>query len=140
MKYLFYYWPKSVIIFEIFSEKLISRISFNCEFYGFSHFLSIYISSFRFHHIMEEVKTEQSEITTEEVAETDKKAETVAETAVETEAEETSVTTATNKEVDPNMSNYIRLRGLPFSAKEDDVRAFLKGKNLFKIGFGSKIS
>lgn len=24
-------------------------------------------------------------------------------------------------------SNYVRLRGLPFSAKEDDVRKFLNG-------------
>ncbi|VDO53274.1 unnamed protein product [Onchocerca flexuosa] len=89
----------------------------------------------RFSIIMEDVKTEQSEIVAEEGAETETKAETAAETAAETEVEETSVKTATNKEVDPNMSNYIRLRGLPFSAKEDDVRAFLKGLEVRSVTF-----
>ncbi|KAM3724767.1 Heterogeneous nuclear ribonucleoprotein [Dirofilaria immitis] len=85
---------------------------------------------------MEEVKTKQSEIVAEEIVEAETKAaEAVTETAVERETEETSVTTTTQKEVDPNMSNYIRLRGLPFSAKEDDVRAFLEGLEVKSVTF-----
>ncbi|EFO21147.1 RNA binding protein [Loa loa] len=91
---------------------------------------------------MEEVKTEQPEVITdqpevitEEVVEAETKTETATETVVETEAEETAVTTATEKEVDPNTSNYIRLRGLPFSAKEDDVRAFLEGLEVRSVTF-----
>lgn len=80
---------------------------------------------------------EQQEVATE-VAEaeikTETETETATETAVETKTEETSVMTTVDKEVDPNTSNYIRLRGLPFSAKEDDVRAFLQGYDLFMIG------
>uniref|UniRef100_A0A0R3RU19 RRM domain-containing protein n=1 Tax=Elaeophora elaphi TaxID=1147741 RepID=A0A0R3RU19_9BILA len=79
---------------------------------------------------MEETKTEQSEVTTEEVVEAETKNEVETETVVEPETEETSVIKAANKEADPNMSNFIRLRGLPFSAKEDDVRAFLEGHSL----------
>ncbi|EJW70374.1 hypothetical protein WUBG_18721 [Wuchereria bancrofti] len=81
---------------------------------------------------MEEVKTEQSEAVTEETVEIETKTETQAEAVEETDTEQTAETTTTNKEIDPNTSNYIRLRGLPFSAKEDDVRAFLEGYDLFK--------
>ncbi|CAG9538533.1 unnamed protein product [Cercopithifilaria johnstoni] len=88
---------------------------------------------------MEGSKTEQPEVATEKVVETETKietvAETAAETAVETETEETSVMTATDKERDSNTSNYIRLRGLPFSAKEDDVRAFLEGLEVRSVTF-----
>lgn len=77
--------------------------------------------------IMEKEKTEQSDENGTEEQEAVTEKETVAETTVKPDAEETAITTATDKGVDPNISNYIRLRGLPFSAKEDDVRKFLKG-------------
>ncbi|KAL4002420.1 RNA recognition motif family protein [Acanthocheilonema viteae] len=84
---------------------------------------------------MEEAKTEQPEVATEEVVEAETKTEALAETEVGTETEETSLMTATNKEIDPKTSNYIRLRGLPFSAKEDDVRAFLEGLEVRSVTF-----
>ncbi|VDN06641.1 unnamed protein product [Thelazia callipaeda] len=40
-----------------------------------------------------------------------------------------------NKEKDPDLSNFIRLRGLPFSAKEDDVRTFLQGLEVKSVTF-----
>lgn len=123
--------PKLIIIFKNSSEglqeylrALIVNVMDSCVFNQRNYPLAF--------KIMEEAKTEQPEMTTEEVVEAETKTEIVAETAVETETEETSVTTVVNKEVDPNTSNYIRLRGLPFSAKEDDVRAFLEGQNLSK--------
>uniref|UniRef100_A0A915PMY2 RRM domain-containing protein n=1 Tax=Setaria digitata TaxID=48799 RepID=A0A915PMY2_9BILA len=94
--------------------------------------------------IMEETKTEQPEVVSEAAAEMETKTETVAEpvtevaedVAAERETEnETSLTIATDKEIDPNTSNYIRLRGLPFSAKEDDVRAFLRGLEVRSVTF-----
>uniref|UniRef100_A0A1I8EZT8 RRM domain-containing protein n=1 Tax=Wuchereria bancrofti TaxID=6293 RepID=A0A1I8EZT8_WUCBA len=84
---------------------------------------------------MEEVKTEQSEAVTEETVEIETKTETQAEAVEETDTEQTAETTTTNKEIDPNTSNYIRLRGLPFSAKEDDVRAFLEGLEVRSVTF-----
>ncbi|VDK88319.1 unnamed protein product [Litomosoides sigmodontis] len=95
---------------------------------------------------MEETNVEQQEVATEEV-EAEIKAETKTETAIETPVEtkteetsvmktgETSVMTKVDKEVDPNTSNYIRLRGLPFSAKEDDVRSFLQGLEVRSVTF-----
>ncbi|MCP9258228.1 Heterogeneous nuclear ribonucleoprotein F [Dirofilaria immitis] len=67
---------------------------------------------------MEEVKTKQSEIVAEEIVEAETKAaEAVTETAVE------------------RKQKKHQLRGLPFSAKEDDVRAFLEGLEVKSVTF-----
>ncbi|KAK6100378.1 RNA recognition motif family protein [Brugia pahangi] len=84
---------------------------------------------------MEEVKKEQSEAVVEETAEIETKTEAPEGEVEKTDTEQTAETTTRNKEMDPNTSNYIRLRGLPFSAKEDDVRAFLKGLEVKSVTF-----